>query len=125
MVQQPAMNCPHCGGTLALDDLTRPNCPFCGQVLPHHARAAEHAVLVNQVLQNQFAARYPGLPPGQVPQIGYQMGAGVNGLEAFQQGQIQQGMKRAWGMSVVILLVTVGIILLAFFGAGVAMYLMF
>lgn len=83
----PIMNCVHCGGTLSLNDMTRPNCPFCGQVLPHQARAAEHAALINQVLDHQISRFHPGLAPNQIPQVGYQYGEGVKNLGEFYASQ--------------------------------------
>ena len=68
--------------------MTKPNCPYCGLVLKHHARAAEHAALVNKVLDDRIRGQYPGLAPGQVPQIGYQYGAPLS--PSFQQFQSQQ-----------------------------------
>lgn len=110
------MNCEHCGGTLSLNDMTRPNCPFCGQVLKHHARAAEHAVLVNQVLAGQIGARYPGLTPGQTPQIGHQFGAGLQNMGSFYEAQytqvnqvVQKSMKTAIIFSIVMAVVIMGI----------------
>jgi predicted RNA-binding Zn-ribbon protein involved in translation (DUF1610 family) len=70
-----AQACANCGASLSLQDLTRPNCPYCGQVLPHHARAAEHAALVNQVLAQQVQANSPWLGAGAAPQIPYEHGA--------------------------------------------------
>ncbi len=81
---------------MTLDDMTRPNCPFCGNVLKHHSQAAEHAVLVNKIMGQQFGARYPGLPPDKIPQIGHQFGAPMNNsFEQFAQHQTNAAMKRA------------------------------
>ncbi|MEZ4228121.1 MAG: hypothetical protein R3B89_03090 [Polyangiaceae bacterium] len=100
------MNCPHCGGTLSLNDMTRPNCPFCSQVLPHHARAAEHQVLINNMLAQQIGAQYPGTPPDKIPQVGYGYGAGMNNLQQFQQYHVDQGFKRARNMTLIMLVVS-------------------
>ncbi len=120
------MNCQHCGGTLSLNDMTRPNCPFCGQVLPHQARAAEHAVLVNKVLSNQIGAQYPGLAPGQIPQIGHQYGAGMQNMGNFYQAQYQQvnqAVARSMKTAVIFSVVIGGIILLVTFGIIAATFL--
>jgi hypothetical protein len=115
------MNCNHCGATLSLDDLTRPNCPYCKQVLPHHARAAEHAALVNRVLDERIRAQYPGTPQGAVPQIGYGMGAGLQNMQQFQQHQMEQGVKRAGWMMVVMIAVMVALVVF-FAGIGVVIF---
>lgn len=121
-MSQP-MSCGHCGANLALEDMKRPNCPYCGTVLPHHARAAEHAALVNKVLEQRIGAQYPGMPPGQIPQIGHHFGAPMQGLEAFQHRQVDQAVRRAgWAVAVavivpVVLLVVVGM------AAGLWMFL--
>ncbi len=52
-MNQPLQNCQRCGAGLSLDDLRQPNCKYCGTVLAHHAQAAGHAALVNQILQQQ------------------------------------------------------------------------
>lgn len=71
--QGPQQRCAHCGANLSLDDLRGTSCRYCGTVLPHHARAAEQAALVNQVLNQQLQAR--GLPPPATPIVPYQYGA--------------------------------------------------
>ena len=97
-----ALQCQTCGATLSLQDMANPNCPYCHNVLKHHARAAEHAALVNQVLRDQIGAQYPGMPPGQIPQIGYQFGAPMTpGFEQFQAQQMNQAVRRAGWITVV------------------------
>ncbi|MEZ4370176.1 MAG: hypothetical protein R3B07_05095 [Polyangiaceae bacterium] len=120
---QPTMNCPHCGGTLALNDMTRPNCPFCGQVLPHHARAAEHQVLINRMLAQQIGAQYPGTPPDKIPQVGYGYGAGMNNLQQFQQYHVDQGFKRARNMTAIMLIGSL-VFMLVIFGIVGALLLL-
>jgi hypothetical protein len=118
------MNCQHCGATLSLDDMTRPNCPYCKAVLPHHARAAEHAALVNKVLHQQISAQYPGTPPQHIPQIGYGHGAPLQNFHQFQQHQMQQGMQRAGGivaMAIIVPIVLAVVVMIV--GAGVAFFL--
>lgn len=119
------MNCHNCGAALSLDDMTRPNCPYCRSVLAHHARAAEQAALVNQVLQQQFGAQVPGQAP---PQIGYQYGAGLApgpAPQAYQQfalQQIDQSVRRMrW---IIVVAVIVPIVLLAVIGGVVAWLVM-
>jgi hypothetical protein len=120
-----AMACENCGAQLSLQDMANPNCPYCKNVLKHHARAAEQAALVNQVLRDQIGAQYPGMPPGQIPQIGYQMGAGLNpGFQQFQQFQnyqVEQAVKRAGWITVVAVLVPVLVLLCV--GVGMALWL--
>jgi hypothetical protein len=118
------MNCQHCGANLALDDMTRPNCPYCGHVLKHHAQAAEHAVLVNKILQQQIGAQYPGMPQNQIPQIGYQYGAPMHpSFGQFQHDQISQAVHRAKWITIVAIVVPLVIVLLALAGVAVAMLL--
>ncbi len=102
-----ATTCPHCGANLSLQDMTRPNCPYCNTVLPHHARAAEHAVLVNRILEQRIGAQYPGAPP---PQIGHHYGAPLHGLHQFQQHQIGQGMQRAGWITALVVLVPLALV---------------
>ncbi len=90
------MKCAHCGADLSLEDMTKPNCPYCKNVLAHHARAAEHATLVNQMLDQRIGQQYPGGLPGGIPnpQIGYSYGAPINSnyqqAVQFQQQQALQ-----------------------------------
>jgi len=117
------MNCHHCGANLSLDDLTKPNCPYCHHVLKHHAQAAEHAVLVNKILEQRIGAQYPGLAPGQIPQIGHQFGAPMSpSFQQFQQHQMNHAFKRAGWITAL----AIGIPLLAaLLIGGVAVVLMF
>jgi hypothetical protein len=51
-----AMNltrCGHCGANLAPADLSQQACRYCGTVLPHHARAAQQAELVTNLLADK------------------------------------------------------------------------
>jgi hypothetical protein len=113
-----SVNCSHCGGTLTLDDMTRPNCPFCHNVLAHHARAAEHAVLVNKILDQRIGAQYPGVPP---PQIGFQFGAPMSpSFDRFQQQQVDGAFKRAGWITVVAVLVPLVVVLVI--GASAALF---
>ncbi|MEZ4220987.1 MAG: hypothetical protein R3B13_08660 [Polyangiaceae bacterium] len=115
------MNCEHCGANLSLEDMTRPNCPYCHNVLKHHARAAEHAVLVNKVLADRIGAQYPGLPPGQVPQIGYQFGAPLDpSFGRFQAAQTDKAIKRA--MWITVLAFAIPVVLLLVMGVGFALW---
>lgn len=111
------MNCAHCGANLSLEDLTRPNCPYCKNVLAHHARAAEHAVLVNKILDQRIGAQYPGAPP---PQIGYGFGAPLQGMEQFQQYHVDRAMKRAGWITAVALIVPIVVVI----GIGVVVAVM-
>jgi hypothetical protein len=118
-----AMACEHCGANLSLGDMANPNCPYCHNVLKHHARAAEHAVLVNQVLRDQIGAQYPGMPPGNIPQIGYQMGAGLQNMQQFQNYQVDRAMKRAGWITVVAVLVPLLVFLMLAIGMGAWLFL--
>lgn len=114
------MNCAHCGANLSLEDMTRPNCPYCRNVLAHHARAAEHAALVNKVLEQRIGAQYPGAPP---PQIGYQFGAPLSpSFQQFQAHQTNQAFRRAGWITVVLLIIP--LLLVLAMGAGMAIWFM-
>jgi len=65
---EAVQNCKHCGAGLTLDDMRQTNCPYCGTVFPHHSMAAQHANVVNQVLQQQGAGHV---------QISHQYGGGA------------------------------------------------
>lgn len=70
-MNQPLQNCPHCGANLSLDDLRHTDCPYCHTALPHHAQAAGHAALVNQMLADkgvgyQVPYQYGAAPPPQI-----------------------------------------------------------
>ena len=116
------MNCAHCGGTLTLEDMTKPNCPFCHHVLAHHARAAEHAVLVNKILEQRIGAQYPGVPP---PQIGLQFGAPMApSFDQFQRRQVDSAIKRAGWITMVAVLVPLAVTFLVIAGAVVFLVLL-
>jgi len=116
------MNCTHCGANLSLEDMTRPNCPYCKNVLKHHAQAAEHAALVNKVLDDRIRGQYPGLPPGATPQIGYGYGAGMQNMDQFYAHQMNHAVKRAGWITAVAFIVPVVLALLI---GGIALVAVF
>jgi predicted RNA-binding Zn-ribbon protein involved in translation (DUF1610 family) len=121
--------CTNCGAALSLQDLTRPNCPYCGQVLQHHARAAEHAALVNQVLQQQMGANNPWLGGASPPQIPYQYGAPMQSGQspmpfAAANAQIARAVTHTSRVLVVFALLAVVGVLLAAAAVIVAMALL-
>lgn len=112
------MSCEHCGAQLSLEDMTRPNCPYCRNVLKHHARAAEQAALVNQMLDQRLGGHFA---PGQAPRIGYEFGAPapqVGTPLAYQQAQ--QVARSTLPTS--LLLVLLPLVLMALAGAGGFLY---
>ncbi|MEB2312471.1 MAG: hypothetical protein OZ921_04485 [Sorangiineae bacterium] len=137
------MKCKNCGAGLSLEDMTRPNCPFCKSVLEHHARAEQHAELVNKILERQMGALMPGqridvsvarsVEAGSLgaqapvpPQIGYQFGAGLT--PQFQQAQqqliashLQTATRRSARMLIGAVLVSVATMMLV--GGGVVLWL--
>jgi hypothetical protein len=62
--------CGHCGANLAPADMSQPACRYCGTVLPHHARAAQQAELVTNLLAdkngNGIPDAFEGLVAGSV-----------------------------------------------------------
>lgn len=71
-MNQELHRCVNCGASLSLDQLRGTNCPFCNTAFPHHARAVEHAALVNQVMAQQFQQVAPYATP---PVVGPAYGA--------------------------------------------------
>jgi predicted RNA-binding Zn-ribbon protein involved in translation (DUF1610 family) len=111
--------CANCGATLSLQDMTRPNCPYCGQVLRHQARAAEHAALVNQVLQQQIGAHSPWLGAAGTPQVPYQYGAPLQpgqqlAAHAAASAELNRAVARTSKIVVLVVLASVlGVLLLS------------
>jgi hypothetical protein len=64
MSAEAVQKCAGCGAGLTLDHLRGTDCPYCKMVFPHHARAVEHAAVVNQVLAQQMAQAGLVQPPG-------------------------------------------------------------
>ena len=48
--------CNSCGAGLTLEDLRATHCRYCKTVFPHHAQAAQHALVAGQVM-NQLMAQ--------------------------------------------------------------------
>ncbi len=123
------MQCVHCGANLSLEDMTRPNCPYCRNVLKHHAQAAEHAALVNKILDDRIRAQYPGLPPGATPQIGYGYGAGMQNLDQFYNHQMNHAVtgavKRAGWITLLMVVVSIVIVVGILGAAAVVVFIGF
>lgn len=68
--------CQGCGAHLALAQLRGTDCPYCKAVFPHHARAAEHAALVNQVMAQNVAAFSPWIIARPMNGLAYGVGTG-------------------------------------------------
>jgi hypothetical protein len=112
------MNCTHCGANLSLEDMTRPDCPYCKNVLKHHAQAAEHAALLNRMLDDRLRAQYPGLPPGATPQVGYGYGAPLKNMDQFYAHQANHAIKRAgWITAVAVIVPIMVVVLIGVFAA--------
>ena len=114
----PPVRCTSCGGTMKLDDLRGTNCPYCGQVLQHHARAAEHAAVINQVLDQQVHKSLGGrpYPGGASPQVPYQFGAPMPDYAQQATAHVTANMKKwIWitvALTVIPALLIVGIAVL-------------
>ncbi len=52
---EPVQQCKSCGAGLTLEHLRGTNCPYCNTVFPHHAQAAQHAMVANQVMNQMMA----------------------------------------------------------------------
>jgi len=69
----PNLRCTHCGANLTPQDMQNPDCPYCKTALPHHARAAEHAQLVSNMLADRDG---DGVPDAYQPWVRNVMGGG-------------------------------------------------
>ncbi len=125
----PQPTCPRCGAGLSLDDLRGQNCRFCGAALPHQQRAAEHAALVNQVLNQQFQQR--GLPPPGAPVVPYQFGAGPNmpygggqmPFNPYAPQALNDAINRGRQTVMIVVAVSVGVAVLGVVAAVVLLFL--
>lgn len=71
-MSQDLYTCPNCGAALSLEQLRGTDCFYCKAAFPHHARAVEHAALVQQIMAGQMAAQgYTPPPPGTHVPHGY------------------------------------------------------
>lgn len=107
--------CSTCGANLSLDDLRGSNCRYCGTALPHQARAAEQAALVNQMLNQQFQARGLAVPTS--PVVPYQYGAPpvMPAMPPLPQGMTPYGADVAGAArNTVAIVVVVSVVVLAF-----------
>ncbi len=123
----PQPRCSHCGANLSLDDLRGTNCRYCGTALPHQARAAEQAALVNQMLNQQFQARGLAVPAN--PMVPYQYGAPPN-LPPMAPGMMPYGADLAVGASktmatVVIVSVVVLVFVMMMMVGGAILFIAF
>ena len=126
MNQPPAQpRCSSCGASLSLDDLRGANCRYCGTALPHHARAAEQAALVNQMLNQQFQAR--GLVPPGNPVVPYQYGAPPS-LPLAPPGRMSpataDAIAAASRTSAVVIVTTAVIVVFVMMASGVAFWIL-
>jgi hypothetical protein len=118
---ETVQTCKHCGASLTLDDMRKPNCSYCGTVFPHHSMASQHANMVNQVLQQQGAGhvqishQYGAAPPN--PMAGVQ----VHG-QPYQQ-YVQSHVNNANRMVKMSLIIGGVISLLVFGGIAIALLL--
>ncbi len=55
----PIYTCHGCGAPLSLDHLRGTDCPYCRAAFRHHARAVEHAALVQRVMHDNIVATSP------------------------------------------------------------------
>lgn len=124
-MNQPLQTCPQCGANLTLDDLRGTNCPYCRTALPHHARAAEHAALVNQILAQkgvnyQVPYQYGAAPPP------VQMGPGAINpgfqpqIPPYVGDQVQQTIRSA--NIIVIVSIVASLVLFVVIGAAVIIF---
>jgi hypothetical protein len=63
--------CGGCGAHLSVAQMRGTDCPYCRLAFPHHARAVEHAALVQQVMAQNIAAVSPWMaaPPAAAHQL--------------------------------------------------------
>jgi sulfite exporter TauE/SafE len=111
---QDLYRCPTCGASLSLDDLRGTDCKYCKTVFPHHARAAQHAVLVNQVMQQQIhQANQMGYGYGMPPHMHYGAPAFGAATDAAVRG------------SMIGLFVALGVVVALVLIGGAAAFLLF
>jgi len=134
-MNKPLQNCPHCGANLALDDLRGTDCPYCHTALPHHAQAAEHAALVNQMLAQQgvnyqIPYEYGAAPPPVQTGPGAVTPGYNPAIPPYAAHQVQQSINAANKaistsviVSVVIAVVVAGIVVVA--ALGILLFAMF
>lgn len=143
------LRCPTCGATLTPLDMAKPSCSYCGTVLPHHARAAEQAALVNQMMADRGASGMPrvfeGLlanaPQGQPHLIGVNVPpstqvtpfggppggpfVGPPGVPMVYAQLHTQGMQAANSARNAVLLIVIAVVVIVLMmGAGAAMFVL-
>lgn len=59
--------CGGCGANLSVAQMRGTDCPYCRTAFPHHARAIEHAALVQQVMAQNIAAVSPWMMAAPAP----------------------------------------------------------
>lgn len=108
--------CQGCGAHLALAQLQGTDCPYCKAVFPHHARAAEQAALVNQVMAQNVAAFSPWIIARPMNGLAYgvgmsQVASQVSALSA--QGPMDSVFRRTQQAILVAVAASVGLTVLA------------
>lgn len=58
--------CPTCGAHLSLEQLRGTDCSYCRTAFAHHARAVEHAALVEKVMAENIASASRFMAPAYV-----------------------------------------------------------
>lgn len=80
------MRCTHCGSNLSAEDLHNASCTYCGTVLPHHAKAAEKAALVQQLLADANGNGSPDVLEGDLGSAGASSGGSFVSVESASGG---------------------------------------
>ncbi len=129
-MNKPLQTCPQCGANLTLDDLRGTNCPYCRTALPHHARAAEQAALVNQMLAQQgvnyqVPYQYGAAPPPVQMGPGMVQPGAMPVMPPYVAHQVQQSVDaagKAVATSVIVSIVVAGLVLVLMFVLGIAAF---
>ena len=110
--------CQGCGAHLALAQLTGTDCPYCRAVFPHHARAAEQAALVSQVMAQNVAAFSPWIIARPMNGLAYGVGmthvaTDITALSAHAGGPMDSVFRRTQQAILVAVAASIGLAVLA------------
>lgn len=108
--------CGGCGAHLSVAQMRGTDCPYCRTAFPHHARAIEHAALVQQVMAQNMAAVTPWMVPAP-PAAAHQLQAVVDQIHHAHETARRTTNRIALAIAVTVAASVFGTILCAvFFG---------
>ncbi len=87
--------CKGCGAPLSIDQMRGKDCPYCRAAFPHHARAVEHAAVVQQVMAQNMTAAAQWIPQVMPPIVfGVDPPPAIAPLPTYVGQQVNLAMKR-------------------------------